>query len=255
MRNSFNMKDKLNKIRKELDIRLTNIPKRYSYVVDFDYYNENLYVELDFYTGSEFNIESWEQEEVLKLEYEKNENTTKLIEDIVTKINNHIKKYYLDEINRKKYKDIIVDIMETYCEKVLKEEMVNEYDELCDWDYEIYDLENGIQCGADVFDNGICLNIYYHKIYDVNEEKYYNYKTEDELIELIKQLTDKFLINEKIKMEEIIKEREKEYKEQYYDENYESPEDYPDWDGDESIMYYIDNYDGSEDEDDDELED
>lgn len=54
---------------------------------------------------------------------------------------------------------------------------------------------------------------------------------------------------------EYLEEYEEENGFDYHSNNYIPPEEYPDWDGDESIMYYIEHYDESDDEDEDEDED
>lgn len=85
--------------------------------------------------------------------------------------------------------------------------------------------------------------------YELYEDFYfYNYSDYEEckFIEITKKnLKDIFLSSEDESLLNELKKRLLEYEEEkIYDDliNYTPPNEYPDWDGEESIMHYIDNY-------------
>lgn len=88
---------------------------------------------------------------------------------------------------------------------------------------------------------------YYFTDYNNYEECRYRNVTRSDLSEI-------FITSDDDRCIEILEELVENYKVEdwLFDmENHTPPEDYPDWDGDESIMYYIDNYQEDEDEDED----
>lgn len=230
--NSFIITKKLNEKLKE---KFNFADKRYSLEARYNSYEEEIAVDLMFYEGdySENEIDSLLIGSSLYFHINPKEynNIDIIIENILIKSKEHINNNFMD--NKTRYE--IIENVNKIMEKYNKKELVNEYDEIEVFDYSLYILECGVQCGGG-YDSNFAFNVYKDEIYNLNTEECIKYKNYEELINIIKEMVDVYTSN----LEEEIRNSNEE-REDYYDEsNYTRPQDYPDWDGDESIMYELD---------------
>ena len=200
--------DKLNK---KLKDRFNFADKRYGLKARYSNYEEQIVVNLNFYEGSygEDDIEALYSLSCLCFNIDPKDysDMDTIIDDILIASKDHINKNFMDNETRFRVVENINKIMKKYN----KRELINEYDEIDFFDYELYVLEFGIQCGGG-YDDNFAFNAYEDKIYNLDTEKYIYYKNYEELRNIICDIVDTYINNLE---EKIRKENEDEDEEDY----------------------------------------
>lgn len=228
--NSFIITKRLNE---KLKDKFNFADKRYSLETRYDSYEEEIDVDLNFYEGdySEDEIESLSISSCLYFNINPRDYNSldAIVDYILIKSKEHIKNNFMDDESRYEIVDNLNKIMKVYD----KMELLDKYEEVEEiLDYELYIFENAIQCGVG---NNFAVTVFRDKIYNLYTEKYIEYSNYEELNNKISNMLDSYILD----FEEKIRNSEEEY-DDYDESDYTRPQDYPDWDGDESLMYELD---------------